>query len=83
MAKKKHRYELFVSAYGWTLSDLEKGEEWQLDDYDADRILAGNPYGEKAFKNRELKAIPIPNWLGEKLMDHRIKILVHFDPEEE
>lgn len=79
----KHRYELFMSSYGWTLVDLRKGEEWKLDDYDADKILKDNPYGEMAFKNREIKAIPIPNELAKELMEHITELLLEFDLAEE
>jgi len=72
-----------MSAYGWTFIDLKRGEEWKLDDYDADRILKNNPYGEKAFKNKEIKAIPIPDELAKQLVHHITKPLMKFDPEEE
>ena len=83
MAKKKHRYELFFSAFGWTIVDTKKGEEWMIDSYCGDQILKNDSYGKMAFKNKEIRAIPIPESLATKLIRHTTKMLMKYDPEDE
>ena len=80
---KKHRYEIYMSTLGWTLVDLKKGEEWKIDDYCGNTILKNSSYGEKAFKNKCVKSIPIPKTLANELFQHRVKLIMKFDPNEE